>query len=146
MISTAPKPQCKLLLTPAMGLAQCLGHREYSKILAGEGDRDSELIGEKCFFLLHILLRFQGPLGSSFVTQPKDDKKKKNSRKGQISGPKKKWPQVRALDRMNDPVRVMILLRANSVRMSPTPALVSKGLKMCRSLARVVLQEPHRKR
>lgn len=70
-----------------------MGHREYSKTLAGEGDRDSELIGEKCFFLLHILLRFQGPLGSSFVTQSKDDKKKKNSRKAQISGPKRSGPK-----------------------------------------------------
>lgn len=123
-----------------------LGAQGVLKNISWGGDRDSELIGEKCFFLFPILLRSQGPLGSSFVTLPKDDKKKKNSRKGQISGPKKKWPQVRALDRMNDPVRVTILLRANSVRMSPTPALVSKGLKMCRSLARVVLQEPHRKK
>lgn len=123
-----------------------LGAQGVLKNISWGGDRDSERIGEKCFFLFPILLRSQSPLGSSFVTLPKDDKKKKNSRKGQISGPKKKWPQVRALDRMNDPVRVKILLRANSVRMSPTPALVSKGLKMCRSLARVVLQEPHRKK
>lgn len=56
---------------------------------------------------------------------------------------KKKWPQVRALDRMNDPILVMITLRANSGRMFPTLALVFKGLKMFRALARVVLQEPH---
>lgn len=40
----------------------------------------------------------------------------------------------------------MNLIRADSIRMFPTPALVSEGLKMYGSLARVVLQESHRKR
>lgn len=70
-----------------------LGAQGVLKNISWGGGRDSELIGEKCFFLFHILLRFQGPLGSSFVTQPKDDKKKKNSRKAQISGPKRSGPK-----------------------------------------------------